>query len=300
MTALSATEQYASTSKVDFSSSNSNFKKTSAHQTSATWDGRAIKSVVQSFLLSPIYVAQAIINAAGSVTKDPNTLASVLRRLNCQVLDAIALARTIPASLYKFKAAGTSYIGFVDTLGVLGDLQYFSRKDYKKDSNLQVAGRSALAVANAGGALLWFEELKFFKLSHIAHKLGEVRLFSKVPTLVKSIPLVRDIPHLTQAANSLGKVHVFSGLKNLSMCLIAARALVLYYLFSALNSMRKIAQTHDAVERKQAGLDLSYYASELALNSLLIVGVASTAGLGALGATCVATGLASFTYRNYK
>lgn len=266
--------------------------------------GRSINSVkhfVGAVCSQTARAAQKVLSTAGSVVSDPNALASVFRRLNCQVIDAFEQVRKIPSSLSKFRGASDSFVGFLDAVQFFGDADYFLvQKKYLTDSRLKVTAHVAGCVANVGGTLLWLQELSFINLSKMAKTLGEVRLFGKVPQIIKCVPVVRDMPRLMHAAASLGKVRVFSILNELSVGLIAGRALTLYYLFSALDSLKRVTQSGTPSDKTQAGLDLSYYSSELALNALFVVGVASTTGIGVLGATCIATGLASFTYKNYK
>ncbi|MBA3815053.1 MAG: hypothetical protein H0X29_00725 [Parachlamydiaceae bacterium] len=300
MTALSSTQSFKTTLPIDLSIQRS---EENTYNQEYAWAGRSVSSVKQcpgSISSRLISGAQRVINMLGLVVSSPSTLAFVFRRMNCQVINAIDQVKKMPAYLFRFRGASESFTRCVDAVEFIKDIQYFYDKEYRNDNKLQVTSHIAISVANVGGTLLRMQEMGFIKLGQAAKAIGEVRLFSFVPKVIASIPLVRDIQSLERAAASLGKIQVFSGLSRLSLGLIAGRALMLFYVVSALNSLQTIANNGSSSDKTQAGLDLSYYLSELTLNVLLTMGVASVAGLGVLGATSIATGLASFAYKNYK
>lgn len=292
---LSSTQPY----KVDFQTSSTiQSSGGKPDNLSPALSGRSVNSVKEGKSCSrTANSVQKTFNIAGEAISDPNVLASVFRRLNCQVLNALALVKKIPNCLSKFRAAADSFVGYVDTVQLVGDVHYFYNRKYKADNKLRVASHAALFVADAGGALMWFQEMSFIKLSQVAKALGEVRLFSFVPKVISSIPNVRNMPNLAQKAASLGNLRVFSFLNTLTVGLVAARALALYYLLSAANNLKTLVKEGTSFDKKQARFDLFYNTSEFALNTLLIIGIANTVGLGVLGATCIATGLASFAHK---
>lgn len=271
----------------------------------SAWGARTVRSTkncINTIATRSICAAQKVLSVMGSFAAEPNALAAVFRRLNCQVINALEEARKLPASSFnKLRGAGHSFVGVVDAVQLADDVNYFfGKKKYKEDSNLGVASHAAIFAADVGGTLLWLQEMSFIRLSKMAKAIGEVRVFSFVPKVTASISLTKHVPGLQQAAASLGKVRVFSAINRLSLGLFAGSALTLFYLFSALESMRKLTKDGAYFDKTQTRLELSYYLSELTLNAMLTVGVASVAGLGVLGATCIATGLASFVHRNYK
>lgn len=299
MTTLSSTQPF----KVNLS--NVEIQNSSEKQENSlpSWSGRSVrvKNFLEGVCSRTINAAQKTFNVAGAFVTDPNALASVFRRLNCQIFNSLEELKKIPLDAYsKFRACTHSFVGVVDTVQVFDDVNYFYTQKYKEDNKIKAASRVALFAADVGGSLLWLQEMTFIKLNRISKTLGEVRLFSFVPKVVSSIPVVRRIPELQHVAVSLGQVRIFSFLNRLSMHFFAGGALTLYYLFSAMDSLRKLSKDSTPFEKKQAGLDLSYQLSEVTLNALMTIGVASVAGLGVLGATCIATGLASFAHKNYK
>jgi hypothetical protein len=300
MTALSLTQPYK-VNHTDVTIQSSGEKPD--NQISA-WGGRSVRSVkhcIETIASRSICTAQKVLSLTGSVVSDPNALAGIFRRLNCQVIYALEEMKKIPTGCFsKLRAASHHFVGAVDAVQAADDLKYFYEGEYKEDSTLNVGRHTAIFAANVGGTLLWLEEMSFISLSRAAKAIGEVRLFSFVPKVIASIPLTKHVPGLQHAAASLGKVRLFSGFNRLSMGLFAGSALTLYYLFSALESLKRIIKDGAASDKTQARLDLSYYASELTLNAMLIAGLGSVGGFGVLGATCIATGLASFAHKNYK
>lgn len=293
---LSSTQPY----KVDFQTSL--IAKSSGGKSDnipSALSGRPVKSVKEEKNCSrTINSVQQTFNVAGEVVSDPNALTLIFRRLNGQVLNALALVKKIPNCFSKFRAATDSFVGFVDTVQLAGDVNYFYNRKYKADNKLTVASRVALAVADVGGTLLWLQEMSFIKLSQTAKALGEVRLFSFVPKVISNTPYLRNMPNLAQKAAALGNMRVFSCLNTLSIGLVAGKALALYYLLSAVNSLKTLVKEGTPLDKKQARFDLLYNTTEFTLNTLLIIGVANTVGLGILGATCIATGLASFAHKS--
>lgn len=270
----------------------------------STWYGRTVnevKNCAHTIFSKIVFLAQKVIGALGSIAVDSNTVAGIFRRLNGQVFDALQHLKVIPPNIDKLKNAAGSFVGCVDTLQVVGGVDYFCSKKYNADSDVKVASRISIFVADVAGALLWFQEMSFINLSKAAAALGNIRLFSFVPKVVASVPLVRDVSSLQRVSAFVGEVRVFGAINQLSMCVIARRAQTLFYAFSAVDTIHTISKAGSSSERKiQAGLDLSYWISELALDALLTAGMTNVVGLGVVGAVCITTNVARFAYKTYK
>lgn len=268
------------------------------------WRGRTVSTIkngFESFFSKTVFVTQKTISTLGSIAADPNAIAGIFRRLNGQVFKAIEQLASIPGCCSKLRAVSGSAVGYIDALQVATDVDYFCKGNLKKDDNLKAASRVSLFIANAGWTLMWLEEMSFFSLSKAAAALGEVKLFSLVPKAVACIPLVRNVSGLQRLASAVGEIRVFGIFNKLSMNFIAGRALTLFYTFSAVDAIRTLAKADGSKHAKtQAGLDLSNYVSELALDAMLTVGVTNVIGLGAIGAVCMATAVSSFAYKTYK
>lgn len=292
------------TSRVDSTIQNSNeINKQSATHVS-TWYGRTVKTVkdnVESFFAKIVFVAQKSLNALGNLGTDPNSIATIFRRLNGQVFDAIEQLAKIPGFFGKLRGSSGSFVGYVDALQVTGDVKYFAKGEHKTDNSITVASRISLFVANAGWTLMWLQEMSFLSLSKAAAALGEVRLFSFVPKVISCIPYVRDVSSLQRFASTVGEIRVFGIFNKLSMGVVAGRALTLFYVFSAVDAIRSLVNADNSKAVKiQAGLDLSYYIAELTLDALLTVGVTNVLGLGAVGAISIVAAVTGLVYKTYK
>lgn len=266
-----------------------------------SWCGRSITKVSEgahSIVMRVIQAMQNAIHVLGSLTANTNMLAGIFRRLNGQVLAAVEQLAKLPAGTYnQLKHITGSMVGYVDTIQVATDVSYFASGRFKQDNNVNFTSRVFMAVANMGGALLWFQEMSFISLSKAASAIGDVRLFGIVPAITSSIPGIRNIASLQRVASAIGEIRVFSFIHRLNpMETIALRALTLAYVFMAVDAAQRLA-SHNGIEKTQAALDLSNYLSELALDALLTIGVTNVVGLGVVGAVCIATALAKFAYK---
>lgn len=259
-----------------------------------------VKCAVKTICIRTGEVAQKTLKVADRIVSDPNALASICRRVNFQVIEALDHLKKIPGYLGKFRMACGSFVGVVDAIQVIDDIKWLCTKQYKNDSDLKLASRMAVCVANVTETLSWLQNLSFIHLSRTAAALGEVRLFSFVPKVVAKIPLVRTIPIVMRSATWIGNAKVFSCLGRLSLGAIGGRAIMLYYMLSIADNIKTISKAETAFDKTQAALDISYCLSELTLTALLTLGIASVAGIGILGATSVVTGIASFAHKNSK
>lgn len=271
----------------------------------STWYGRTIstmKDSLQSIFLRIAHAAQSVLFTLGFLTTDANALANIFRRLNGQVFNAVDQLSSIPGFFNKFRAASGSAVGWIDTLQLFSDVNYLYSGKYKSDSNVGIAAKISIFAADIGGSLLWLQEISLLNLSKAAATLGQTRFFGFVPKIVSCLPLIRDVSGIQRLASAIGEIRVFGFVNQISMKFIAGRALALAYILFAVDSSKKLLDANNTVtQRTQAGIDLSRYLSELALDAMLILGVTNVIGLGVMGAVCITTGVASLAYRvNHK
>lgn len=268
---------------------------------SSTWYGHIVNEVKDRTheLCSKIAsCVQQTLDVLGALIIDANTVGTIFRRLNGQVYNMLAKLKLVVCPLGKLKRATGHLVGWVDTLQVVGHVDYFGAKKYKNESDIKVASRVAICVADVSGALLWMQELRFISLSKAATSLGNIRLFSFIPKVITAIPLVRNISSLQHVAAYVGEIRVFGVFNKLSMCFIANGALALFNAFSAINAIQTISKaSFSAQEKTQAALNLSYHLSELTLAALIAGGVTSAIGLGVVGTASIVTAVARLAYQ---
>jgi hypothetical protein len=279
------------------------------------WSGHIVHGVSDAArqTLSGIYSAIGhIFKAGAAISTDNNALTSVFRKLDGFIFKAIEVIKDIPGYFDVYGKAVHQGVGVIDTLQVAADVDYFFNKKYKDDSGLSFASRVALAVTNAGGAILWLNDLAFINLSKAANVIGQtrvfravatlkdVRVFSYVPKLVAFIPGVSNLPRVQAAAAAIGELRVFSPLFKITMGSFVLRALTLTYTLMAAEAVQRWMQPGNEAQTRQAGLDFSWFASELVLDAALTFGMTNVIGLGALATACAALAASTVIHRTYN
>lgn len=276
------------------------------------WCGRGISSVrnagsmIGSNLLN---VTQKAFVGLNFITADSSATAGVFRKLNQYVLNFFEHLSGARGSLSKFSTFIGHQVAFIDFVQLASDINYFVCGKFReeKDSNgeivkprdhgIVVGGRVAFFTAGIGGALLWLQDISFISLSKAAAAIGEARIFSFVPSVISSVPILRDLPKLQNFAKAVGEFRVFSFIKNFRCLSVTLRALDLGYTLFAVEATRRLITASNQAQAISAGIDLSSYLSELVLSALVFAGVTNVVGLGVVGATCIALTVSSFLYR---
>jgi hypothetical protein len=108
------------------------------------------------------------------------------------------------------------------------------------------------------------------------------------------------MPVLSRTAAAIGEFRVFSFITKTSMHFVAVRALTLTYALLAIDAAQRLFVESGTREQKiQAGLDLSLYSAELALDALMTIGVAHLGIMGAAGVGAIALVVADVAYRMF-
>lgn len=292
-----------------------NLPQVTLNQKIAAWGGHAaqVLSDTSGRALSAVRSAAGhVFTAASVITADSNALASVYRKFDCFIFKAIEVLKGTPGYFAAYAKSIHQGIGVIDTLQVATDVDYFYHKKYKEDSELGFASHVALAATNAGGAILWLNDLAFINLSRAANAIGqtrvfgavsqlkEVRIFAYVPKVVAWVPGISQLPRVQAAAAAVGELRVFSPLFKLTFGTVVLRALTLTYALMAAESYVRLTQPGNSAQKTQAGIDLGYFTSELVIDAAVTFGVTSVLGLGALAAGCVALAATSVIHRFYK
>lgn len=283
------------------------------------WGGRAISAVTNKMdvaVRGVISLTQSIFDGLAELTLCTNEVAAVFRKLQKHTFQLAEHLTKTPGYFSKLIGITTKYVVVIDVAQLANDADYLVNKGWKAkisddgksykpaDNAVNVCTRISTAVVDIGCALLWFEEMGFYSLKATAAAIGNVRVFSFIPKVVSSIPVIRDVSILQKAAKAVGDLRVFSCINKMSALTITLRALDLMYAFLAIESAQKLIdankiedKTERAAKKLSAGLYLSNYISELVLSALLIVGVTNVAALGAMGAVCITLGLSAFFHR---
>lgn len=276
------------------------------------WLGHSVSVIGTGFAKvgdGVIGVVQSIVSSTSAIAADSTATASVLRKLDHHVLSLIEYINKAPGSLTQFQLFVRRNVAFIDLAQLCADIHYMVAGRMKdvinaegeavkvKDTGIMQAGKTAALAANTGGALLWFNEMGLVSLSKAAETIGQVRLFSAVPSLVASIPGVKDFPKLGKIANAIGELRVFSFLKHTSCLFVTLRALDIMYACFAVDAAQRFMNAENRIKAISAGLDLSSYLAELTLSAIILAGVTNVVGLGVVGATCIGLTASSFLYR---
>ena len=244
------------------------------------------------------------------VAGDTNAVAAFYRKMEKHVVNLVEFATETPGKCSKMADCLRKAVSFIDFVQFAGDLKYFLTGGYKEERNEKgelvkaadtktiIGARVAMAAADIGGTLLWFEEMGFYKLKDVAASIGSTRVFGCAPKIVSSIPVLRDITVLSRAANALGNLRLFSFITKASCLFVTLRALDLMYGLFAADAASRVINAPSSYHRISAGLDLSSYLSELTISALVFAGVTNVVGLGIAGAVCMTMALSSFLYRN--
>lgn len=276
------------------------------------WLGRGVSVVGNGFSAAAhgvVGAAQKVISSIQHIVTDAPMTAGVFRKLDQHVLRMIEHLNDAPGSLSRFQLFIKRNVAFIDFVQLASDIHYFATGCIKetinskgkvvkeKDNNIMVAARFSAFAANIGGTLLWFGEMGFLSLNQAAVALGEVRLFSFVPKVIESIPVLKSFTDLHKIANVVGEFRVFGFLKHVSCTFLTLRALDFMYAFFAIDAARRLLSAESQIKAISAGLDLSSYLAELTLSAILMAGVTNVVGLGVVGATCITLAVSSFLYK---
>jgi hypothetical protein len=257
--------------------------------------------------------AHKIFTGMDRVAGDTNASAAVFRKLDQHVFRFLEHLGGIEGGLTRFSTFIRHNVALIDFVQLIGDVNYFVRGKFKekrnekgqlekpRDSAEVIAGHAAFAVANTGGSLLWLQQLNILSLSKMASKIGEVRVFSCVPKVIASIPVIKNLSGLQKVANAVGEFRAFGFVKHLSCLTITLRALDLGYALYAVDAVKRLLNKHNnQTQTISAGIDLSSYLAELMLSALVLAGVTNVVGLGVMGLTCITLTVASFLYRVFN
>ena len=287
----------------DLSNSYENSTQEMIQEMAGSNDGRVYAIVKDhSFLIvSRINsLVVGVFTVLGKLIGDTNTLASVFRKLDRHVLKGIEHLMSAPGYLSVLAKSMKHAVGLIDTVQVFSDLDNFYNCKYKNDKIFAYFSKLTVTVADAGGALLWFEEMSFIHLSSIAQTMAEIRVFKFVPNAVASVTSlahVGPLSSLNSLAAKIGDIRIFSFMMKTSMAFIATRALTLTYIFLTIDAIQRLMNPGTQVQKIQASLDLSVYLSELVLDALMTMKVANLYFMGVAGGTAIALVIASFAYR---
>lgn len=262
-----------------------------------TWRGRSV-SFLTGAKAKICSIPRAIVKSLSYVAEDICQVASIGRKLNAHVLDLWEGAGKIPGYFSKFRPPLRTAVGALDAIQIAGDLDYFVNRHGREDPVSVRAGRAAILVADVGSMAMWFEQFGFYNLGKIASKVGEARIFSFVPKLTASIPVIKNYASIQRVAASIGQLRVFSLVAKLTLHVVAVSALMVGYAFLGAEAIyRLLVKAKDRCDKIVAGLDASHYVTELALGTMVLCGVTCVATLGATAIAAIVLGVSSYLYK---
>lgn len=275
------------------------------------WCGNAVSAIktgVSTVANAVHTVAQKTFFSIFSVVSVTSSTATVFRKLDQHVLRFFEHIGDAKGKLGAVQTFIKRQVAFIDFVQVVCDVEYFVRGRFKEKVNEKgeiekprdalpvIGGRFSFMVADMCGAALWLNEMGFISLSKAAAAIGEARVFSVVPKVISSIPVLRDISGLQKVANAIGEFRLFSFVKSTSLVFVTLRAIDLGYALFAVDAARRLATASNSYAKISAGLDLSSYLAELTLSAILLAGVTNVVGLGIAGATCITLAVTSLLY----
>lgn len=253
--------------------------------------------------------SQKTLSSLNLLVSDAPAVAGVFRKLDHHVLRFLEQVRNANGSLTHFQSFLNHTVAFIDFTQLISETDYVAMGRFKeqrnekgeiinpRDENPVIGAKLSFLTADIGGALMWFQEMGFFKLSNAAAVIGETRVFSEVPKIVSYIPVIRDFALIQKIAAALGELRVFSFVKNLSCRFVTLRALDLGYACFAVDAGRRLLRAANTNQKISAGLDLSSFLAELTLSASLVAGATNVVGLGIGGTACIGLAVSSFLYR---
>jgi hypothetical protein len=268
-----------------------------------SWCGHLVTQAASVAKSSVVSATTIVLNFTAAAAEDSSTLSCILRKLDRHLLAMIGEIRRSPAEYFKrFTTSIRAAAGVIDFTQVAVDIDYFVQRKFKKESYSAITGKGMLTISDIGYACLWLEEMGVKAFKNAAVAIGQMRIFSFVPAITSSIPVLHNMPQLQKAATAIGNVRVFSVIGQISLQTVAERTLALAYAFLTLDAYQKLLdaiKNKDRVEITSAALETAYLLSELAIDGLVLIGYTSVIGLGAAAATCVALAVASLSYRSF-
>lgn len=116
-----------------------------------------------------------VIQGAEAVKNDTDAIYDTLKVANYGLMAFETLGRTAKPVALSMQLAGTC-INFIDFIGMVNFVKYFSSSDVVKDAKqkniCRIIGTGMIGLAVFGGAFLWLAELGFYKLGQAAMKIG--------------------------------------------------------------------------------------------------------------------------------
>jgi hypothetical protein len=259
-----------------------------------------IKNTLSDYIRGIERTARKALYVLSALKDDVVTLASVFRKLDKYVIDAIERLAKIPGYLGQFKNILKNTVGVSDFVQVAADVDYFFNCKFIKENTIAVAARISGAIATSGGALLWLEEMSVLKCDEIAGAIGDTRIFNFVPktaTMLASVTGCQSFTKISKLAVAIGEIRVFNAISKISLNFVASRALTLYYIFASVDCINQLQQPTTDVQKMSSSLNLASYLSELVLDALVTVGVTNVLLLGATGTVSISLVLAAFFYK---
>ena len=233
---------------------------------------------------------------------DPYIFSVICRKLDRHILVMLQQLGSIPADYFKkFSRTLKSVRGVVELAQLAVNVNYFASGKFRKSTSARFYGKCCLALSNLAFGLIWLRDLGVANLSVAAASLGNVRLFKFVPAVISCIPgLHHQMPGLEKAAFMIGELRVFSFINKIAIDLFAETALALSYLLFAYRAYENYHQATEAQNKPRSSaamLDGIYFASELAIDGVLVAGCSNVILLGSIAAANVLLAIISVGYR---
>lgn len=197
----------------------------------------------------------------------------------------------------KLQGSLSTVAGCFNLAQIANSIDYVINGKFKKDCKAHVLGNIAFGVVTVTCALAWLEEMSVLSLSKAASAIGDLRVFSFVPKVVKNIPGLCDSVPFQKFANSLGELRLFSCITKISVGIVISASLAIAYGFFAIDAFtRYFAAGANDVQKTSAALDATRYVFEVGYG---VLGLCTTnvITLGVAAGVVLTMGITSFVYK---
>lgn len=267
----------------------------------STWLGHCIACKADWLASKFLFVFDNTIRFTTKALEDSATLSTMCRKLDKHILPMMQKLRHLPEDHFNILSrALKAGRGITELAQVATDINYFVSKKFNKETWAKIGEKCCLAISHIAFGLVWLKEIGVANLGKAAASLGNIRLFSFVPSLIAFIPGISSVPHLEKAASIMGELRLFSVINKISIEVFAETILALSYILVTYRVYEKYNETVSTKDKEGANaaiLEGLYSVSELAIDGVLLAGCSNILALGSIAAINVILAIVSVGYR---
>lgn len=197
----------------------------------------------------------------------------------------------------KLQGALCTVAGCFNLAQIANTIDYFINGRFKKDCKAVILGHIAFGVVTVSCALAWLAEMSVLSLSKAANTIGDLRIFSFVPKVVKNIPGLCDSVPFQKFAKSVGELRIFSCITKISIGVVISASVAIAYGFFAIEAFTRYFEAGaNDVQKTSAALDATRYVFEVGYG---VLGLCTTnvITLGVAAGVVLTMGITAFVYK---